>query len=123
MDKAAVLKVFQSLSAPLRLDLFCRLVHAGAQGMVAGRLAEEFGIPATNLSFHLKALLAAGLVTVAPEGRYQRYRATVPHMLRVLAFIAENCANSGSAVECVPAAPRRRAAPAPRGARKPRPAA
>jgi ArsR family transcriptional regulator, arsenate/arsenite/antimonite-responsive transcriptional repressor len=118
MERTDVLKVFQSLSAKLRLDLFCRLVHSGTQGMVAGSLAEEFGIPATNLSFHLKALLAAGLVTVEPEGRYQRYRANVPHMLRVLAFIAENCAQGEGPAKCVPARPVRK-----RAAARARPAA
>jgi ArsR family transcriptional regulator, arsenate/arsenite/antimonite-responsive transcriptional repressor len=91
-ESLASLKVFQSLSSPLRLDLFCVLVRAGQDGMVAGELAESLAVGATNLSFHLKAMRAAGLVTVQSQGRYQRYRANVGHMLRVLAFLTENCA-------------------------------
>jgi DNA-binding transcriptional ArsR family regulator len=49
------------------------------------------GIPANSLSFHLKTMRAAGLVSVVQEGRYQRYRANVAHMLRLLAFVTENC--------------------------------
>lgn len=110
MDPAAVLKVFQSLAAKQRLDLFCRLVHAGPKGMVAGELAREFGIPPTNLSFHLKSMLAAGIVTVEPEGRYQRYRANVSLMMALLAFIAQNCAEGASAPCAAPRPVRRRRA-------------
>ncbi len=110
MDQAAILKVFQSLAAKQRLDLFCRLVHAGPAGMVAGELARDFGIPATNLSFHLKSMLAAGIVSVVPEGRFQRYRANVALMMGVLAFIAQNCAQGASAPCAAPRTVRRRRA-------------
>ncbi len=92
MDRTAALKVFESLGSGLRMDLFCLLVQAGERGKVAGEIADALEIPATNLSFHLKAMLQAGLVTVRQEGRFLRYRANVPHMLRVLAFVMENCA-------------------------------
>ena len=104
MDQAAVLKGFQSLAAKQRLDVFCRLVHAGPRGMVAGELASEFGLPATNLSFHLRSMLEAGIATVEAEGRYQRYRANLPLMMQLLAFIAQNCAQGASAPGDVPAA-------------------
>jgi DNA-binding transcriptional ArsR family regulator len=42
---------------------------------VAGEIAAALGLPATNLSFHLKALTQAGLLSVTQEGRFQRYRA------------------------------------------------
>ncbi len=100
MDRTVVLKVFESLGSSLRLDLFCVLVQAGETGRVAGEIAETLEIPATNLSFHLKAMLQANLVTVRQEGRFLRYRANVPHMLRVLAYVMENCARSDDG-ECV----------------------
>jgi ArsR family transcriptional regulator len=92
MERADALKVFESLGSSLRLDIFCLLVQAGEDGRVAGDIAEALALPATNLSFHLKAMLQANLVTVRQEGRFLRYRANVPHMLRVLAFVVENCA-------------------------------
>ena len=107
MDQADVLKVFQSLAAKQRLELFCRLVQAGPKGMVAGELAKAFGIPATNLSFHLRSMLAAGIVSVEPEGRYLRYRADVARMMAMLAFVAQHCAQ-GAACEPSPPARRRR---------------
>jgi ArsR family transcriptional regulator, arsenate/arsenite/antimonite-responsive transcriptional repressor len=94
MDRDAALKVFESLGSGLRMDIFCLLVQAGEVGKVAGEIAESLELPATNLSFHLKAMLQAGLVTVGQEGRFLRYRANVPHMLRVLAFVMESCARA-----------------------------
>lgn len=94
MDRPTALKVFESLGSSLRLDIFCLLVQAGEEGRVAGEIAESLQLPATNLSFHLKAMLQAGLVTVRQEGRYLRYRANVPHMLRVLAYVMESCARA-----------------------------
>ena len=91
MDRPAVLKAFESLSSGVRLDVFRLLVEAGAGGLVAGQIAQAIGIPATNLSFHMKALRKAGLVTVQTEGRFQRYRANVPQMLRVMAYVTESC--------------------------------
>jgi DNA-binding transcriptional ArsR family regulator len=99
MDKAVARKTFESLASGLRLDIFCLLVRSGTEGRVAGEIAEALGLPATNLSFHLKAMLGSGLVTVQSQGRYQRYRANVPHMLRVLAFVMENCALAGAEEE------------------------
>ena len=91
MDRNSALKVFESLSSSARLDIFCALVHSGMDGMVAGDLARTLGVPASNLSFHLKIMRDAGLVTTEPEGRFQRYRANVAHMLRLLAFVTDNC--------------------------------
>jgi DNA-binding transcriptional ArsR family regulator len=91
MDKQGALKVFGSLSSPARLDIFCRLAGAGLEGMVAGDLADALGVPANNLSFHLKTMREAGLVSVESEGRQKRYRANVAHMLRLLAFVTETC--------------------------------
>jgi len=96
VDKALARKTFESLASGQRLDIFCLLVQSGPEGCVAGVIAQALGLPANNLSFHLKAMLGSGLVTVQPEGRYQRYRANVPHMLRVLAFVMENCARAGA---------------------------
>lgn len=116
MDRSSALKVFESLGSNLRLDIFCMLVQAGDEGRVAGEIADALEIPATNLSFHLKAMLQANLVSVRQEGRFLRYRANVPHMLRVLAFVMENCARA-EAGEGVCARTRKHAvAPDPPGA-------
>ncbi len=59
--------------------------------MVAGEIATTLDIPSTNLSFHLKTMTQALLVTVEQEGRFQRYRANLPLMLETIAYLTEEC--------------------------------
>lgn len=91
MDKPAVLQAFEALSSGARLDVYLLLVEAGTQGLVAGELASRLDIAPSNLSFHLKNLSHAGLVTVEQEGRFQRYRANLVLMREVTAFLSERC--------------------------------
>jgi len=59
--------------------------------MVAGQLASALDLPPANLSFHLKAMTQAGLVTVEQEGRFQRYRANFPLMVDLIAYLTAEC--------------------------------
>jgi DNA-binding transcriptional ArsR family regulator len=91
MDKNTATSIFESLSSGVRLDVFRLLVKQGLNGMVAGEIATTLNIPANNLSFHLKAMTYANMVSVEQEGRYQRYRANIPLMLDVVAYLTEEC--------------------------------
>lgn len=91
MQRDDALQVFEALSSGVRLDVFRLLVQAGQGGRVAGEIAAALDIPPTNLSFHLKALVQAGLLSVAQEGRFQRYRANIPLMLDTIAYLTANC--------------------------------
>jgi DNA-binding transcriptional ArsR family regulator len=91
VEKIAATTLFESLSSGVRLDVFRLLVKKGTTGMVAGDIAATVDVPPTNLSFHLKALAQARLVTVTPEGRYLRYRANIPLMLDLVAYLTEEC--------------------------------
>ncbi len=91
--------VFESLSSGVRLDVFRLLVKTGPEGMVAGEIATTLEIPPTNLSFHLKALTQAKLVTVEQEGRFQRYRANLLLMLDLIAYLTEECCG-GNPQQC-----------------------
>lgn len=91
MEKNTALAVLESLSSGIRLDAFRLLVRMGQEGMVAGDLAAALEIPPTNMSFHLKALTHAGLVSVEQEGRYQRYRANMALMRELIAYLTEQC--------------------------------
>lgn len=84
MDKNTAVIVFESLASGVRLDIFRLLVRAAPAGCVAGQIAAELQLPPTNLSFHLKALTQAGLLTVEQEGRYMRYRANTDLMLSLI---------------------------------------
>ena len=100
MEKASATTVFESLASGIRLDIYRLLVRQGPQGLVAGEIASALDIPPTNLSFHLKALTQARLVMVAQEGRYQRYRANMPLMLDLIAYLTAECC-AGRPEQCV----------------------
>ena len=91
MDKSTAVLVFESLSSATRLDVYRLLVKHGVDGMVAGEISESLGIAPNNLSFHLKAMAYAGLVASTQEGRFQRYRANIPLITELVAFLAEEC--------------------------------
>lgn len=99
MDKLTATSVFESLASGVRLDVFRLLVRQGLDGMVAGEIATTLDVPPTNLSFHLKALTQARLLSVEQEGRYQRYRANIPLMLDMIAYLTEECC-SGNPQQC-----------------------
>ncbi len=99
MNKENAVVIFESLASGIRLDIYRLLVKAGLEGRVAGDLAQELGLAPNKLSFHLKAMTHAGLTTVEQEGRYQRYRANIPVMLEVIAYLTEECC-SGHPEEC-----------------------
>lgn len=99
MERDIATTIFESLSSGLRLDVYRLLVRKGMEGMVAGEIASTLEVPPTNLSFHLKALTQAGMLTVKQEGRFQRYRANIPQMLDLIAYLAEECC-SGHPAQC-----------------------
>jgi ArsR family transcriptional regulator len=102
MEKENATKIFEALSSGVRLDVFRLLVRMANEGMVAGEIATTLDIPPTNLSFHLKAMTQTGLLTVAQEGRFQRYRANIPVMLDIIAYLSDECCR-GRPEQCAPA--------------------
>ncbi|WP_413283086.1 ArsR/SmtB family transcription factor [Vibrio sp. MA40-2] len=91
MDTDNAAKIFDSLSSGTRLDIWRNLIKVGQDGKVAGDLAKELGIAPNSLSFHLKAMLHANLVSVQQEGRFQRYRANLNLMVELVAYLTEEC--------------------------------
>lgn len=100
MDKLTATSVFESLASGVRLDIFRLLVKAVPQGMVAGDIAAALGVPPTNLSFHLKALTHARLLTVEQEGRFQRYRADISMITELIGYLSAECC-AGSPEKCI----------------------
>lgn len=97
--------MFECLSSPIRLVAYRTLVRRGSAGMVAGEIAAALDLPPANLSFHLKAMTQAGLLSVEQEGRFQRYRADLDAMLGLVEYITEECC-SGHPELCASAVPR-----------------
>ena len=99
MEKTSATAIFESLASGIRLDVYRLLVRKGTEGMVAGEIAGALDIPPTNLSFHLKALTQARLLTVEQEGRFQRYRANMPLMLDLIGYLTAECC-AGDPAQC-----------------------
>ncbi|EJJ9293376.1 helix-turn-helix domain-containing protein [Escherichia coli] len=66
-------------------------MKAGPAGMAAGKISEAAGIPPSSLSFHLKELAHAGMVTSRQEGRFVIYEANFSTATNLVAFLTENC--------------------------------
>ncbi len=91
MKKDAAITALASLASGLRLDIYRLLVREGPEGVVAGEIAAAMEVPPTNLSFHLKALTQAGLLSVTQEGRFQRYRANLGLMQGLIDYLTAEC--------------------------------
>ncbi len=102
MEQTSAIAVFESLSSAIRLEAYRLLVRRGPDGMVAGEIAAALSLPPNNMSFHLKAMAAAALVTVEQEGRFQRYRANMPLMLELVEYLTAECCMA-SKTSCMPA--------------------
>lgn len=91
MDESEVVTSLAALAQPVRLKVFRALVVRGQEGLTPGAMAEGLGIPANTLSFHLKELTHAGLVTQERASRNIVYRAAFDRMNGLLAYLTENC--------------------------------
>jgi ArsR family transcriptional regulator, arsenate/arsenite/antimonite-responsive transcriptional repressor len=88
-----------ALAQETRLALFRLLVATGPEGLAAGEIGAQLGIPANTLSFHLKTLSQAGLLVARQEGRFIFYAANYAVMDDLIAFLTQNCCNG---VACLP---------------------
>jgi len=100
MENQTATQIFESLASGIRLDIYRLLVKAGLEGMVAGQIATTLDLPPNNLSFHLKAMTHSSLLSVEQEGRFQRYRANIPLMLELIAYMTEECC-AGQPEQCM----------------------
>lgn len=89
-----------ALAQETRLALFRLLVERGPDGLSAGTLAERLRVPPSSLSFHLRALEHAGLITQRRLSRQIIYAADFTVMNSVVAYLTKNCC--GSNESCVP---------------------
>lgn len=87
-----------ALAQGTRLAVYRLLVQQGPSGLAAGEIASRLDIAPATLSFHLKELSHAGLVTSRQDGRFVYYAAQFEAMNELVAFLTENCC----AADCGP---------------------
>ena len=102
MKPTQVVRALAALAQESRLETFRLLVRAGTEGLPAGKIAEDLGVPPATLSFHLKELANAGLIEQRRDGRSIIYSLNVEGMQSLLAFLVEDCCQ-GQPHLCEPA--------------------
>ncbi|MCB5185004.1 metalloregulator ArsR/SmtB family transcription factor [Methylobacillus gramineus] len=99
MESKIIVSALAALAQESRLAVYRLLVQAGPDGLAAGKISETLGIAPSSLSFHLKELTHAGLVTSRNESRFVIYSAHYEQMNNVLAYLTENCCGGNP---CIP---------------------
>jgi ArsR family transcriptional regulator, arsenate/arsenite/antimonite-responsive transcriptional repressor len=107
MESTNAVNALGALAQETRLAIFRLLVEHGHAGLPAGRIADMLDLPPATLSFHLKALGGAGLITARPEGRFIYYRTDFSVMNGLIGYLTDNCcrASGACAPVCVPQSP------------------
>ncbi|CAJ48189.1 ArsR/SmtB family transcription factor [Bordetella avium] len=91
MNEDQAVSALGGLAHPQRLRAFRALVVAGLPGLTPSVLADQLGVARNALSFHLKELAHAGLVSAEQQGRNLIYRANFSQMDGLLGYLTEHC--------------------------------
>ena len=91
MNEIDAVRSLAALAQEMRLRVFRALVVAGNEGLTPGALAAQLEVAPNTLSFHLKELAHASLVSQERQGRHLIYRASIATMNELLGFLTENC--------------------------------
>src|SRR5512134_104416 len=100
MKGQEVLYALAALAQESRLAVYRLLVKRGPEGFAVGEISEKVDIPGPTLSFHLKELTRAGLVTARKKSRFVYYTANFVRMNSLVAYLTENCCSLGA--KCAP---------------------
>jgi len=91
MKSKQAVQALSALAQESRLEVFRLLVRCGEDGMAAGQIAEQLGVPAATMSFHLKELTRGGLIEQRREGRSLIYTLNAAAMRSLLVYLMEDC--------------------------------
>jgi len=91
MEKETAVQALTALAQETRLDVYRFLVQVGRNGVSAGDIGRLFDLPPATLSFHLKELRNAGLVSCRREGRMLFYTADFGGMDALMQYLHANC--------------------------------
>lgn len=105
MDEQKAVSSLAALAQHMRLRVFRALVGAGPQGLTPGALAATLDVPASTLSFHLKELMHAGMVTQERDGRNLIYRPSLDQMNELLVYLTAHCCQATDGATCDVASP------------------
>ena len=104
MKTMNVVAALAALAQDSRLAIFRALVQAGPAGLSAGKIGEATDIAPSSVSFHMKELTHAEMVTSRHEGRFVIYTGNFATMNALVAFLTENCCGGNPCTPtCTPA--------------------
>ena len=105
MNEKKAIAALAALAQEARLRVFRALVGAAPDGLTPSAISAMLDIPSSTLSFHLKELMHADLVTVERDGRSLIYRPAIAQMDALLGYLTDHCCQGRA---CTPRASRRR---------------
>lgn len=88
-----------ALGTETRLRIVRLLLCAHPEGLVAGEIGSELGVPPSTLSHHLDKLKNENLVKVRRESTFLRYTANTQALQEILAFLFAECCTRSKAIE------------------------
>lgn len=91
MDDTHAVNALSALAHPLRLQVFRMLVATAPDGVPAGTIADNLGVAASSLSFHLSQLQQAGLVTATRHQRFILYATDIGATRELMEFLTADC--------------------------------
>jgi ArsR family transcriptional regulator len=100
MEISTAVTALAALAQETRLSIFRLLIEAGPKGVAAGRIGEALEVPGATLSFHLKELARAGLVSSRQEKQFIYYAVDFERMAELMTFLTQNCCK-GMPQECL----------------------
>lgn len=111
LEASRAIAALAALAQSTRLGIFRLLVEHAPDGLTPGAIAASLDLAPATLSFHLKELANAGLVTDQRESRHIRYRADVAAMNALVGYLTDHCCRASGRVTdaacdpgCAPAA-------------------
>ncbi len=96
MKSAAALTALGALAQANRLAIFRLLVQRGPEGLCVSDIAAKLDVANATLSFHLRELQSAKLVTATQHGRFIYYAANFVAMNELINYLLENCCEGRS---------------------------
>lgn len=91
MKNTVAVAAFTALGQESRLNIFRLIVQRGHVGVTPTEIVELLGIPGATVSFHLRELLKAGLISCERQSRSLIYRPEPSFIGELVDFLSENC--------------------------------
>ena len=101
MDMNEAVEALAALSQITRLETFRLLVKHEPDGLAAGEIARQLGVPQNTLSTHLAVLTRAGLTLSERQSRSIVYRADLGRLQALTLYLVKDCCG-GSPDLCAP---------------------